>query len=113
MGRLFGGTPDDAALSSDFLQVTVAYLFGDIGSRPCLALEERSMITITALTVLGRKNEFKTHLYGAKNLGIPREKIEEMLLHLAHYGGWPTGVARLRKVEEVYAPGKPAAAEKG
>ena len=56
MGRLFGRTPDDAALSSDFLQVTVANLFGDIGSRPCLALEERSMITITTLTVLGREN---------------------------------------------------------
>ena len=113
MGRLFGRTPDDAAISSDFLQVTVANLFGDIWSRPCLALEERSMITITALTVLGRENEFKTHLHAAKNLGIPREKIEEMLPHLAHYGGWPTGVARLRKVEEVYAPRKPAAAEKG
>ena len=113
MGRLFGRTPDDAAISSEFLQVTVANLFGDICSRPCLAFEERSMITITALTVLGRENEFKTHLYAAKNLGIPREKIEEMLLHLAHYGGWPTGVARLRKVEEVYAPRKPAAAEKG
>jgi len=24
-----------------------------------------------------------------------------MMLHLAHYGGWPTGVA-VRKVEEVY-----------
>ena len=113
MGRLFGRTPPDAAISRDFLQVTVANLFGDIWSRPCLALEERSMITITTLTVLGRENEFKTHLYAAKNLGIPREKIEEMLLHLAHYGGWPTGVARLRKVEEVYAPRKPAADEKG
>ena len=113
MGRLFGRTPADAVLSSDFLQVTVANLFGDIGSRPCLALEERSMITITTLTELGRENVFKTHFYGAKNLGIPCEKIEEMLLHLAHYGGWPTGVARLRKVEEVYAPRKPAAAEKG
>ena len=84
MGRLFGRTPADAVLSSDFLQVTVANLFGDIGSRPCLALEERSMITITTLTELGRENVFKTHFYGAKNLGIPCEKIEEMLLHLAH-----------------------------
>lgn len=109
MQRLFGRAPDDAAISSDFMQVTVANLFGDIWNRPGLELAERSMITIAALTVLGRENELKTHLHGAKNIGISREKVEEMMLHLAHYGGWPTGVAGLRKVEEVYAPRKPAA----
>jgi 4-carboxymuconolactone decarboxylase len=108
MSQLFGRVPDDAAIASDFMQVTVANLFGDIWSRPGLALEERSMITIAALTVLGRENELKTHLRGAKNLGIPRAKVEEMMLHLAHYGGWPTGVAGLRQVEEVYAPRAPA-----
>ncbi len=108
MAKLFGRAPDDAALASDFMQVTVANLFGDIWNRPGLALEERSMITIAALTVLGRETELKTHLLGAKNLGIPRAKVEEMMLHLAHYGGWPTGVAGLRKVEEVYAPQAPA-----
>ncbi|MCC6708486.1 MAG: carboxymuconolactone decarboxylase family protein [Gammaproteobacteria bacterium] len=106
MQKLFGRAPDDAALSSDFMQVTVGNLFGDIWSRPGLELAERSMITIAALTVLGRENELKTHLMGAKNIGIPREKVEEMMLHLAHYGGWPTGVAGLRKVAEVYAPPK-------
>ncbi|MEX2480972.1 MAG: carboxymuconolactone decarboxylase family protein [Gammaproteobacteria bacterium] len=104
MQRLFGRVPDEAALSSDFMQVTVSNLFGDIWNRPGLELAERSMITIAALTVLGRENELKTHLHGAKNIGIPREKVEEMMLHLAHYGGWPTGVAGLRKVGEVYTP---------
>ncbi|MSR14064.1 MAG: gamma-carboxymuconolactone decarboxylase [Gammaproteobacteria bacterium] len=108
MTKLFGRTPDPAVMSSDFMQITAANLFGDIWTRPGLKIEERSMITIAALTVLGRENELKTHLGGAKNLGIPREKIEEIMLHLAHYGGWPTGVAGLRKVEEVYGPRVPA-----
>ncbi len=112
MQRLFGRTLDEAAISSDFMQVTVGNLFGDIWSRPGLELAERSMITIAALTVLGREQELKTHLHGAKNIGIPREKVEEMMLHLAHYGGWPTGVAGLRKVEEVYAPRKPPIEDK-
>ena len=104
MTRLFGRAPKPEAVESDFMQVTVGNLFGDVWSRPGLAIEERSMITVAALTVLGRENELKTHLHGAKNLGFPREKVEEMMLHLAHYGGWPTGVAGLRKVEEVYGP---------
>ena len=102
MKKLFGRAPDPAALDSDFMQVTVANLFGDIWSRPGLKLEERSLITIAALTVLGRENELKTHLRGAKNLGFSREKVEEIMLHLAHYGGWPTGVAGRRQVSAVY-----------
>lgn len=104
MTQLFGRAPDEATLSSDFMQITAANLFGDVWSRPGLAIEQRSMITIAALTVLGREPELKTHLRGAKNLGISRETVAEMMLHLAHYGGWPTGVAGLRKVEEVYGP---------
>jgi 4-carboxymuconolactone decarboxylase len=102
MKKLFGRAPDAAAINSDFMQVTVTNLFGDIWSRPGLPIEERSLITLAALTVLGRENELKTHLRGAKNLGFPREKVEEIMLHLAHYGGWPTGVAGLRCVDEVY-----------
>ncbi|MBI2802053.1 MAG: carboxymuconolactone decarboxylase family protein [Gammaproteobacteria bacterium] len=112
MTKLFGRAPDETVLSSDFMQVTATHLFGDIWSRPGLKMEERSMITIAALTVLGRENELKTHLRGAKHLGISREKVEEMMLHLAHYGGWPTGVAGLRKVEEVYGAQDPAKATK-
>jgi len=102
MKKLFGRAPEPAAITSDFMQVTVENLFGDIWSRPGLPIEERSLITIAALTVLGRENELKTHLRGAKNLGFTREKIEEIMLHLAHYGGWPTGVAGLRNLDEVY-----------
>ncbi len=108
MTKLFGRAPDKAVMSSDFMQLTAANLFGDVWSRPGLAMEERSMITIAALTVLGRETELKTHLHGARNLGISRAKVEEMMLHLAHYGGWPTGVAGLRKVEEVYGVRAPA-----
>jgi 4-carboxymuconolactone decarboxylase len=112
MTKLFGRAPDAAALSSDFMQITAANLFGDVWSRPGLEMAERSMITIAALTVLGRETELKTHLHGAKNLGFSRAKVEEMMLHLAHYGGWPTGVAGLRKVEEVYGPRTPTAPAK-
>jgi len=112
MQRLFGRALDTSSLRSDFMQVTAANLFGDIWTRPGLEIEERSMITIAALTVLGRETELKTHLHGAKNLGISREKVEEMMLHLAHYGGWPTGVAGLRKVDEVFGAREPAPATK-
>ena len=103
MEKLFGRPPRQGTMPDGMYRTTVENLFGDVWTRPGLALEERSMITVTALTVLGRENELKIHLYGARNLGIPKEKLEEMMLHLAHYGGWPVAVSALRIIEQVYA----------
>jgi 4-carboxymuconolactone decarboxylase len=102
MKELFGVEPRPGMMQEDFLQVTVENLFGDIWTRPGLELKERSMITVAALTVLGRWPELKGHLRGALNIGISREKINEMMIHLAHYGGWPVGVNGLRIAKEVF-----------
>jgi len=102
MKELFGAEPRPGMLPEDFLQITVENLFGDIWNRPGLELKERSMITVAALTVLARERELKTHLRGALNAGISREKINEMMIHLAHYGGWPVGVNGLRIAKEVF-----------
>jgi 4-carboxymuconolactone decarboxylase len=103
ISKLFGSAVGRAALSEDFRKITVEHLFGNIWSRPGLELQERSMITLTTLFVLGREAELRVHLRGARNLGIPRAKIEEMLIHLAHYGGWPVAASGFRLLEEVFA----------
>jgi 4-carboxymuconolactone decarboxylase len=89
-------------MQEDFFNITVEYLFGDIWTRPGLELRERSMITITTLTVLARNPELKTHLRGALNAGISREKITEIMIHLAHYAGWPIAVNGLRIARELF-----------
>ena len=58
--------------------------------------------TVAALTVLGRENELRLHLRGALNAGLGRKQITEMMIHLAHYGGWPVGVTGLRIAKEVF-----------
>ena len=103
MEKLFGAMPKPGAVHEGFLDVTVENLFGDIWNRPGLELRERSMITLSALTVLGREPEMKAHIRGALNIGIPQKSLEEMMIHLAHYGGWPVGVGGLRLVREVVA----------
>ena len=103
LAKLFGPAVGGAKMSPDFRKITVENLFGDIWSRPGLELQERSMITLTALLVLGREAELRLHLRGARNLGIPRVKIEEMMIHLAHYGGWPVAASGFRVLDEVFA----------
>jgi 4-carboxymuconolactone decarboxylase len=102
MKELFGSEPRPGTMHEDFLQITVENLFGDIWNRPGLELRERSLITVAALTVLARERELKVHLRGALNAGISREKINEIMIHLAHYGGWPVGVNGLRIAKEIF-----------
>ncbi|HEY2664163.1 MAG TPA: carboxymuconolactone decarboxylase family protein [Candidatus Binataceae bacterium] len=102
MKELFGAEPRPGTMHPDFLEITVEHLFGDIWTRPGLELRERSMITVAALTVLARERELKVHLRGALNAGITRDKIQEIMIHLAHYGGWPVAVNGLRIAKEVF-----------
>ncbi|MBI2321577.1 MAG: carboxymuconolactone decarboxylase family protein [Chloroflexi bacterium] len=72
-------------------------------ARPELDPKTRSLCTIAALTVLGYSNELKLHLYGALNNGATRAEIEEVLLQMAGYGGFPCVAEAFRVSEEVFA----------
>lgn len=79
-------------LSDDLRAHTLQALFGTIWTRDGLELETRSLVTLTTLIALNREHELKLHIRGARNLGISRETIEEVILHVAHYAGWPVAV---------------------
>ncbi len=102
MKELFGVEPRPGMMQADFQNITVEHLFGEIWTRPGLTIRERSMITVATLTALARDRELKTHLRGALNLGISRETITEIMIHQAHYAGWPVGVNGLRIARELF-----------
>ena len=94
---------DETPVSKDLLKQIIDMLYGTIWSRTeQLSLQERSMITLTVLVALNRENELKSHLRGAKNLGITKEKIDEMILHVAHYSGFPTAVSASQLLNKVW-----------
>jgi len=100
--RMFGATTRGSAMSPDFAKMTVEHLFGELWQRPGLALEERSLVTCTVLVALGREAEQRIHFRGARNLGIPRAKLDELLMHVAHYAGWPVAASASRVLDEVW-----------
>lgn len=81
-------------------------VFGAIWARPGLPIKTRSMITMAALLALGRGPELKIHMRGALNLGIPKEEIKELIIHLSQYSGVPTAVEAMRVYREVTEPKK-------
>ena len=100
--KLFGTPPSPGPTFDRLNAVTVEHLFGDIWTRPGLALRDRSLITCAVLTALGKELQLKVHMKGALNIGVGREEILEMMVHIAHYSGWPTAVNGTRVAEEVF-----------
>ncbi len=100
--QLFKNEPPKELTSNDYGRtLLIENVFGSLWSRPGLAIEERSLITVAVLTALNRGPELENHLLGAKNLGISAAKIEEVMIHLSVYAGWPaasTGLAAMRKI---------------
>ena len=94
---------EETPVSKNLLKQIIDMLYGTIWSRTeQLSLKERSLITLTVLVALNRENELKSHLRGAKNLGITKEKIEEMILHVAFYSGFPTAVSASQLLNRVW-----------
>ena len=92
----------DKPISRDFMAHIVDALYGTIWSRDeVIDLKERSLITVAVLVALNRENELKIHIRGALNLGISKEKLEEMILHVAHYSEFPTGVSANQILNEI------------
>ena len=73
-----------------------------IWSRPGLELPQRSLITIAALTALGREHELRAHIRGGINLGLTREQIIETIMQMAFYAGQPAAHAGFRAAYAVF-----------
>ena len=82
----------------DFITRTA---WGDAWSRPGLDRRSRSMITLAALTALGRDNEIEMHVRGALRNGLTPEEIGEVLLHTAIYAGVPAANAAFAIAQRV------------
>lgn len=87
-----------------FAQLNDDVLFGEVWSREDkLSLRDRSLITVVALMSQGLvDSSFKFHLISAKNNGITKTEIAEILTHAAFYTGWPKAWAAFRMATEVW-----------
>jgi len=103
--QLFGpqGLPPAQGMAKDFMELTNDYLFGEVWTRPGLAMKERSRVTCAVLAAFGREAQLKGHIKGALNLGLKPAELKEVFIHVAHYAGWSTGVIALKALDEVLA----------
>ncbi len=99
---MFGAArPDGRAATAEFRTITNDYLFGEIWSRPGLELRDRSIVTVSILVATGKEVQLKAHLRGAVANGLSPAELKELIIHAAHYSGWPNGVNGLTVLQEV------------
>jgi 4-carboxymuconolactone decarboxylase len=90
-----------AKLAPDFFDHVQQSAFGDIWTRPGLPVRDRSLITVAVLAALGQTEELRAHLAGARNVGIDRDELVEVLMHVSIYAGVPATNAALRVAADV------------
>ena len=96
MQEVYGFTVDPASMESPFVGVTVDHLFGAVWTREALGLRDRRMATIGVLAAQGLSELLEIQFDAAlEREELTEEQLRELVLHLAHYIGWPlsTGVS--------------------
>lgn len=88
-----------------FAELNDDVLFGEVWSREDkLSLRDRSLVTICIFMGKGLiDNSLKYHIINAKNNGITKIEMAEIITHTAFYAGWPNAWAVFNIAKEVYA----------
>ena len=87
----------DPGLAKDFS----LFITGRMYAREKLPHPTRQLVTVAALTVLGRTEELKLHLQAALNVGCSVEDLAETIFQTAVYGGVPAMNAALKTLRQV------------
>jgi 4-carboxymuconolactone decarboxylase len=102
INKLFGGfQEEERPCFKDMSGLTTDYLFGELWSREALSTRDRSLITVAVLCATGKEPQLKVHLKGALNQDITPDQLKEVMMHIAHYSGWPAGMNGLAVLNSV------------
>lgn len=98
--RIFGEKAEPLAALLQELDPEVGrwaqeFAFGDVWVRDALAFEERLLVAIVSLTVLGRIDQLRSYLFAALRAGMPEGKVEHALAMTCVYAGFPAALNAL------------------
>jgi len=104
MAKVTAGRDELGEFAPEFARLNDDVLFGEVWAREDkLSARDRSIVTVTTLMASGiLDSSLKFHLQNAKNHGVTKEEIAEILTHAAFYAGWPKAWAAFRMAKEVW-----------
>jgi 4-carboxymuconolactone decarboxylase len=89
-------------LTTEFQNLITRYAWGEIWTRPGLPRHTRSLVTIAMMVALNRNEELALHLRAAKNNGVSRDEIKEILMQTAIYCGVPAANSAFHLAQKIF-----------
>lgn len=104
MAKVTAGRVALGEFAPKFAELNDDVLFGEVWSREDkLSARDRSIVTVVSLMASGiLDSSLRFHLSNAKNHGVTKEEIAEILTHAAFYAGWPKAWAAFNMAKEVW-----------
>lgn len=90
-------------LNEEFQDYITRNAWGAIWTRDGLPRHTRSLLTIAMMIALGRDGELRLHLNAARNNGVSRDEIKEVLLQAGVYCGVPAANHAFALAAQVFA----------
>jgi 4-carboxymuconolactone decarboxylase len=89
-------------VTEEFQNLITRYAWGEIWTREGLPRHTRSLLTIAMMVALNRGEELALHLRAARNNGVTRDEIKEVLLQTAIYCGVPAANSAFHLADEIF-----------
>ena len=89
--------------NGEFLDYITRTAWGETWTRPGLPRHTRSLLTIAMMVALNRPEELKLHLHAARNNGVTRDDLKEVLMQAAVYCGVPAANSAFHLAAQVFA----------
>ena len=90
--------------ASDFFDLMIENLFGEVWTREALDQRDRRMLMLGAIAALGEQMTFGIQIKAAlKNQELEPDQAREILVHMAQYIGYPRVAPLVGVVEQKIA----------
>ena len=89
-------------VTEEFQNFITRYAWGEIWTREGLPRHTRSLLTISMMVALNRSEELALHLRAARNNGVTRDEIKEVLLQTAIYCGVPAANSAFHLADRIF-----------
>lgn len=95
------GGEEFLARLGDLGDLTVEFVFGDVHARPGLGARERELVIVAVLTALGGlEPQVRAHIRAAREAGVSEEELEETMIQVSPYAGFPRAINGLKLLRE-------------
>ena len=91
----------ESAASEVYATVATQYLYGEIWERPGPTVRQRMICSVAAFTALRMESQQRKFFRSARNVGLSRAEIMEVIAQTGPYSGFPSTLNAIAVAEEV------------